>query len=414
MSHLCEVDPQVFDFAQRESDRQRDSIRLIASENYVSHAVLEATGSVFTNKYSEGNVGRRHYEGQQLVDPLEKLTIDRATSLFGVKYANVQAYSGSPANMAVCFGLLDPGDSLLGMALSHGGHLTHGFDLNFSAQYYDAHAYHIDTTTGLIDYDDVVRQAEKVKPKLIICGSSAYPRTIDFARFSAIAKDVGAYLLADISHISGLVVGGMHPSPTGLADVIMTTTHKSLRGPRGALILTDDGEIIKTINRAIMPGLQGGPHNHTTAAIAVALLEASAPEFKTYAAQIVANAKALAEALLAHGFEMVSGGTDIHLVLIDTTNKGISGKKAAVALDKAGIETNANAIPDDPRRPMDPSGLRLGTPATTSRGMKKPQMIQIANWINRIVNDPTNESLITDIRTKVADLCVKFPAPGIE
>ena len=412
MRDLRTVDLEVWSLAQQEESRQAKKIRLIASENYVSHAVREASASVFTNKYSEGYPGRRYYEGQQNVDPLEELARQRARDVFGVKYVNVQPYSGSPANLAVYFALLDPGDTFMGQHLTHGGHLTHGWKANFSATYYNSVPYHLNGD-GLIDYDEIDKLAKEHRPKLLISGASAYSRVIDWERLANIAHSVDAYLLADIAHIAGLIAGGVHPSPVGYADVITTTTHKSLRGPRGAMVMTDDEYIAKKVDRAIIPGLQGGPHNNTTAAIAVALAEANTPEFKAYARQVVTNASTLAGALTERDYQIVSGGTDNHLMLIDVTNKGISGKQAAQALDLAGLETNYNTIPDDPRKPFDPSGLRLGTPATTSRGMTETEMVQIAEWIDRVVRDHENDAVLSEVREEVVALCDRFPAPGL-
>lgn len=413
MGDLRAADLEVWTLVKLEERREADKIRLIPSENYVSHAVKEAAGSVFTNKYSEGYPGRRYYEGQQVVDALERLAQKRAHDLFGVRYANVQPYSGSPANLAVCFALLEPGDTLMGLDLTHGGHLTHGFQRNFSAIYYRSIPYRLDKATGRIDFGALEETAAREKPKLIICGATAYPRTIEFDRFASIARNVGAYLLADIAHIAGLVAGGVHPSPVGVADVITTTTHKSLRGPRGAMIMTNDEEIYKKVNRAIIPGLQGGPHNNTTAAIAVALKEASTREFGRYARQIISNAKALADELLNLGYALITGGTDNHLILLDLTSTGLSGKAAAQALDLGGIETNYNTIPDDPRKPTDPSGLRIGTPAVTSRGMKEPEMQQIARWMDRIIKHHDDESVLDATRNEIAEYCRSFPAPGL-
>jgi len=413
MRDLRSADLEVWTLVKQEERRQADKIRLIASENYVSHAVKEATGSVFTNKYSEGYPGRRYYEGQQVVDALEELARKRARDLFGARYVNVQPYSGSPANLAVCFALLQPGDTLMGLDLTHGGHLTHGFQRNFSAIYYRSVPYRLSKETGRIDFDALEETARRERPKLIICGATAYPRLIEFERFAAIAEEVGAYLLADIAHIAGLVAGGAHPSPVGIADVITTTTHKSLRGPRGAMIMTNDEDIYKRVNRAIIPGLQGGPHNNTTAAIAVALREAGAPEFRQYAQQIVANARALAQELVDLGYALVSGGTDNHLILLDLTSTGISGKTAAQALDLGGIETNCNTIPDDPRKPTDPSGIRVGTPAVTSRGMKEPEMRRVARWMDRIMKNHDDDSVLDRTRDEIAEFCRSFPAPGL-
>ncbi len=412
MEHLRRRDLEVWTIIKQEEERQASKIRLIASENYTSHAVMEATGSVLTNKYSEGYPGRRYYQGQEHVDQIELLAQERAKKLFGVKYANVQPYSGSPANLAVCFALLQPGDTIMGLHLPHGGHLTHGWKVNYSGVFYRSAPYYLNDA-GLFDYDAIEELAREHRPKLIISGTSAYSRVIDWQRMTDIAHSVGAYSQADIAHIAGLIAGGAHPSPAGIVDVITTTTHKSLRGPRGAMIMTDNEEIAKKVDRAIIPGLQGGPHNHTTAAIAVALKEASTPEFRDYVRQIVANAKTLAEALIDKGYRLISGGTDNHLMLIDMTNKGVSGKQAAQALDLAGIVTNSNSIPNDPRKPFDPSGLRLGTPAVTSRGMREAEMRTIAEWVDRVVTDHENDEVINAVRGEVAELCEKYPAPGM-
>lgn len=413
MSNLRGVDPEVWALIQQEELRQTSKIRLIPSENYVSKAVLEATGSVFTNKYSEGYAGNRYYEGQQNVDVLETLAQNRAKELFGARYVNVQPYSGSPANQAVCHALLEPGDTIMGLDLRHGGHLTHGWKVNFSARYYRSVPYRVNPATGLLDYDALEALANEHRPKLIICGATAYSRIIDFPRIAEIARSTGAYSLADIAHISGLIVAGEHPSPVGVTDVVSTTTHKSLRGPRGAMIMTNSEELAKKIDRAVFPGLQGGPHNNTTAAIAVALKEAATPEFREYGRQIVRNAKTLADALAKKGYNLISGGTDNHLILIDLTSKGISGKVAARALDLGGIETNYNTIPDDPRKANDPSGLRIGTPAVTTRGMKEAEMRQIAEWMDLIIRNHDDETLLDSTRSEIASFCEVFPAPGI-
>ena len=412
MTYLERTDPEIAALIQREETRQYESIRLIPSENYVSHAVLEATGSILTNKYSEGYPGKRYYEGQDFIDPIERLARDRAKRLFGADHANVQPYSGSPANLAVYYALLEPGDKVMGMSLPHGGHLTHGWRVNFSARYYQAVQYVVDPVSHRIDYDQVRELARKEQPKLIFSGATAYPREFDFKAFGEIAKEVGARFVADIAHIAGLVVAGVHQSPIPYADVVTTTTHKTLRGPRGAMIMCK-ADYADAIDRAVFPALQGGPHNHTTAAIAVALLEASTPEFKEYGRQIVRNAKVLAEALLGRGFTLVSGGTDNHLILIDMTSKGVTGKQASRALARAGIETNANTIPYDPRRPFDPSGVRIGTPAVTSRGMKEADMERIAAWIDQVVSHVTDEALQAKIREEVREFCRAFPCPGI-
>jgi glycine hydroxymethyltransferase len=412
MPALRATDPAIHALIKQEDQRQFESIRLIASENYVSAAVMEATGSSLANKYSEGYPRKRYYEGQEFVDQIETLAIDRAKSLFGAQHANVQPYSGSPANQAVYLALLQPGDTVMGLGLPFGGHLTHGWRVNFSGIHYRSVQYEVDRESHLVDLNRVEELARKERPKMILCGGTAYPRTWDFEGFAAIAKSVDAVLVADIAHIAGLVVGGVHPHPFPHAQVVTTTTHKTLRGPRGGMILSD-GEYEKLLDRAVFPGLQGGPHNHTTAAIAVALKEAASEEFRQYARQIVANAKALAEALQALGIGLISGGTDNHLLLIDVTPRGINGKPAARALNLAGIECNYNTIPFDPRKPMDPSGLRLGTPSVTSRGMTEGDMAVIAQWINRALNSAEDVDALAAVRAEVTEFCVGFPAPGI-
>ncbi len=410
--HLAQVDPDVAALIAAEERREFEKIRLIPSENYVSRAVLEATGSVFTNKYSEGYAGKRYYEGQQCVDPLEQLAIARAKALFGAEHANVQPYSGSPANLAVFFALLKPGDTVMGMALPHGGHLTHGWNVSITGAYFRSVQYGVNIDTGLIDYGRVRELALKERPKLVIAGATAYPRVIDFPAMRAIADEVGAHLLVDMAHISGLVAGGAHPTPIPHAHVVSTTTHKTLRGPRGAMLLCTQ-EMAKAIDKAVFPGLQGGPHNHTTAGIAVALHEAATDEFKAYAHQIVKNARALAEGLAGYGFKLISGGTDNHLILMDVTPRGMTGKAYAKALDRAGLECNYNTVPGDPRKPFDPSGLRLGTPACTSRGMKEPEMAKIAAWFSRVAENVTNEAELDTIAGEVREFCSGFPCPGI-
>jgi glycine hydroxymethyltransferase len=409
---LHAVDPEIADLIAAEERRQRDKVRLIASENYVSGAVLAATGSVLTNKYSEGYPGKRYYEGQKYIDQVEQLCIDRAKSLFGVDHANPQPYSGSPANLAVYFAFLKPGDTVMGMGLPAGGHLTHGWNVSITGAYFKSVQYGVRRDTHRVDMDEVRELARKERPKLMWCGGTAIPRTIDFPAFAEIAKEVGAVLAADIAHIAGLVAGGAHPSPVAVADVVATTTHKTLRGPRGGMLMCK-ADHAKAIDRAVFPGLQGGPHNHTTAGIAVALKEAAQASFKTYAHQIVANAKALAAAMVEHGFTLVTGGTDNHLILTDLTNKNVPGKVAAKALDAAGIELNYNSVPFDPRKPFDPSGMRIGTPAVTSRGMKEPEMRQIAAWMSQVVSAPTDTALQAKVAGEVRELCAKFPAPGI-
>jgi glycine hydroxymethyltransferase len=412
MPALLATDPEIHGLIKEEDRRQFESIRLIASENYASAAVMQATGSTLANKYSEGYPRKRYYEGQEYVDQIEAIAIERAKALFGAAHANVQPYSGSPANQAVYLALLDPGDTVMGLGLPFGGHLTHGWGVNFSGIYYRSVQYDVDPITHRVDLNKVEELARKERPKMILCGGTAYPRTWDFAGFADIARAVGAVLVADIAHIAGLVVGGVHPHPLPHAQVVTTTTHKTLRGPRGGMILSD-GSFERELDRAVFPGLQGGPHNHTTAAIAVALHEAATAEFKAYAAQVVANAKALASELKARGIGLISGGTDNHLILIDVTPRGINGKPAARALNRAGIECNYNTIPFDPRKPMDPSGLRLGTPSVTTRGMQAPDMAAIAGWIDRVLAAPDDGHKLAAIKSEIAEYCQDFPAPGI-
>jgi glycine hydroxymethyltransferase len=411
-STLRAVDPEIADLIKAEERRQRDKIRLIASENYVSSAVLAATGSVLTNKYSEGYPGKRYYEGQQFIDPVETLAIDRAKALFGAEHANVQPYSGSPANLAVYFAFLEPGDTVMGLGLPAGGHLTHGWNVSITGKYFRPVQYGVRKETGLTDLDEVRDLARKEKPKLLIAGGTAIPRTIDFAAYAEIAREVGAIFLADIAHIAGLVAAGVHPSPVPVADVVSTTTHKTLRGPRGGMLMSKDKHA-KAIDRAVFPGLQGGPHNHTTAALAVALKEAATAEFKKYAAQIVANAKALAAAMVERGFTLVTGGTDNHLILADLTSKNIPGKVAARAFDEAGLVLNYNSVPFDTRKPFDPSGIRLGTSSVTSRGLREPEMVKIAAWMDEVVRSPDDAGLKARIAGEVTELLRAFPAPGI-
>lgn len=409
---IAAVDPVLAELIADEEDRQSTKIRLIASENYVSSAVLAATGSVLTNKYSEGYPGKRYYEGQQCIDKIESLCAERACALFGADHANVQPYSGSPANLAVYLAFCSPGDKIMGMGLPAGGHLTHGWKVSISGKFFDAVQYGVRKDTGLIDMDEVREMARKERPKLLWAGGTAVPRVIDFEAFAAIAREVGAVFVADIAHISGLVAGGAHPSPVPHADVVSTTTHKTLRGPRGGMLLCKE-QHQKAIDRAVFPGLQGGPHNHTTAAIAIALHEAQQPEFQDYAHQIVANSRALAEVLMARGFDLVSGGSDNHLILADLTSKGVPGKVAAQALDRAGIVCNYNSVPFDTRKPFDPSGIRIGTAAVTSRGMKQAEMATLGNWMDRVVSNPDDDALHATIAGEVRDLCAAHPAPGL-
>lgn len=413
ISALTSADPEIAHLVEAEARRQYEKIRMIASENYVSQAVLEATGTVLTNKYSEGYAGKRYYEGQQVIDQVETLAVERAKSVFGVDHANVQPYSGSPANLAVYLAFADPGDTIMGMALPDGGHLTHGWSVSATGKWFNAVRYGVRKETGRVDLDQVRELALEHRPKIIFAGGTAIPRTIDFPAFAEIAREVDAVLVADIAHIAGLVAGGAHPSPVGYAQVITTTTHKTLRGPRGAMIMTD-ADHAKAIDKAVFPGLQGGPHNHTTAAIAVALGEARTPEFREYAHTVVANAKALAEALIERGFDLVSGGTDNHLLLIDLTGKQIAGKPAAQALDRAGIELNYNTVPFDPRKPFDPSGIRLGTAALTTRGLTPEHQPKIAEWIDRTITAAVaeDEAAIGTIASEIGELLAAFPMPG--
>jgi glycine hydroxymethyltransferase len=414
MSALHQTDPELAALVTAEQQLQADTLRLIPSENYVSAAVLEATGTVLQNKYSEGYPGKRYYEGQQNIDRVEALAIDRAKALFGVEHANVQPYSGSPANLAVYLAFLKPGDTVMGMALPMGGHLTHGWGVSATGSWFRGVQYGVRADTGLTDLDQVRELALQERPKLIFCGGTAVPRTIDFAGFAEIAREVGAVLVADIAHIAGLVAGGVHPSPVGHADVVSTTTHKTLRGPRGAMLMCTE-EHARAVDRAVFPGLQGGPHNQTTAAIAVALKEASGEEFRTYARQVVGNARALGEQLAARGFDLVSGGTDNHLLLIDLTSKDIPGKVAAKALDRAGIVVNYNTVPYDTRKPFDPSGIRIGTPSLTSRGIPEREMSTVAEWIDRTVLAARSgdEATVGTVRAEVKELMDAYPAPGL-
>ncbi len=411
--HVASTDPQIAALIEDEARRQFEKLRMIASENYVSLAVLEASGSVLTNKYSEGYAGKRYYEGQQFVDPIETIAIQRAKELFGVEHANVQPYSGSPANLAVYLAFLKPGETVMGMALPMGGHLTHGWSVSVTGKWFRPVQYGVRADTGLIDFDEVRDLARAERPKLIFCGGTAIPRTIEFGAFAEIAREVGAVLVADIAHIAGLIAGGAYPSPVGHADVITTTTHKTLRGPRGAMIMSTAEHATK-VDKAVFPGLQGGPHDHTTAAIAVALKEASAPEFSAYARQIVANARALAAALVERGYSLVSGGTDNHLILIDLTPQEIGGKPAARALDRAGIEVNYNTVPFDTRRPFDPSGLRIGTSSITTRGLTEQHMPQVAAWMDEAIKAAAkqDDAVIDRIAGQVKDLLAGFPMPG--
>ena len=409
MDNLKQSDPEIAKELDLELNRQRTKLELIASENIVSKAVMEAQGSVLTNKYAEGYPGKRYYGGCEYVDVVEQLAIDRAKKLFGAEYANVQPHSGAQANMAVFFALLTPGDTVMGMNLTDGGHLTHGSPVNMSGKYFKIVPYGVDKETERIDYDALEKQAEECKPKMIVAGASAYARIIDFPRLAEIAHKVGAYLMVDIAHIAGLVAAGLHPSPVPYADVVTTTTHKTLRGPRGGMILCKDAEFGKQFNKAVFPGIQGGPLMHVIAAKAVALGEALRPEFKEYAAQTIKNAKALAETLQQDGFRIVSGGTDNHLMLVDLTSKDITGKEAQNVLDEVNITANRNTIPFEPRSPFVTSGIRLGSPALTTRGFKEDDMREVGNIIALVLNDPTNEEKKEEARRRVAALCKKYP-----
>ncbi|GAB6933639.1 serine hydroxymethyltransferase [Calditerricola satsumensis] len=408
MEHLRKQDPQVAEAIERELKRQQHNIELIASENFVSRAVLEAMGTVLTNKYAEGYPGRRYYGGCEWVDVVEELARERAKQLFGAEHANVQPHSGAQANMAVYHALLEPGDTVLGMNLSHGGHLTHGSPVNFSGALYNFVAYGVDPETHRIDYDEVRKLAHAHKPKLIVAGASAYPRIIDFAKMREIADEVGAYLMVDMAHIAGLVAAGLHPSPVPHAHVVTTTTHKTLRGPRGGLILCQ-ADLAKAIDKAVFPGIQGGPLMHIIAAKAVALGEALTPAFRDYAARIVANAKKLAEALLERGFVLISGGTDNHLILVDVRNLGLTGKRAEALLDEVGITVNKNTIPYDPESPFVTSGIRIGTPAVTTRGFDEAAMVEIADIMAAVLQNPDNAAVKAEARARVKALCERFP-----
>ncbi len=410
ISALEQYDPEIYELIRQEEARQSGSIRLIPSENYVSRAVLLATGSCLTNKYAEGYPGKRYYEGQQVTDLIETLAQNRAKKLFQADHANVQPYSGSVANLGAYMALADEGDTIMGLSLPHGGHLTHGWKVSVTGKIFTSIQYKVKPETGRFDYNQIEELAKKHKPKIIISGATAYPREIDFQAFGQIAKNVGAYHISDIAHISGLVVGGVHPSPVPHADIVSTTTHKTLRGPRGGMLLCKE-EHAKQVDKSVFPGLQGGPHMHTITSIAVALAEADTPEFVAYAQQIVKNAKALAEKLLEFGFDLVSGGTDNHLILIDLRNKNIPGKKLSKALDRARIVSNCNTVPDDPAPPFNPSGLRIGTPAMTTRGMKEPEAQKVAEFINTVVENIDNEAVIDKVAKEVLLLCSQFPVP---
>ena len=409
MKYIKDYDVEVYNAILEEEKRQEEGIELIASENFVSKAVMEAAGSVFTNKYAEGYPERRYYGGCVNADTVEQLAIDRLKKIFGAKFANVQPHSGSQANMGVYVSLLEAGDKILGMGLSSGGHLTHGYKVNFSGKNYIGIEYGLNPETELLDYDEVRRLAVQEKPKIIVAGASAYSRVIDFKKFREIADEVGAYLMVDMAHIAGLVAAGEHPNPMEYADIVTSTTHKTMRGPRGGIILTNNEEIAKKIDKAIFPGIQGGPLMHIIAAKAVAFKEALSPEFKEYQKQVVKNAKAMADALVKGGLRIVSGGTDNHLMLVDLRAKGVTGKQAEESLEKAGITCNKNAIPNDPEKPFITSGVRLGTPAITARGMKEDEAVKIAEMIIKVLENVNDDEKIAEVKNEVLKLTEKFP-----
>ena len=405
---LEDLDPEIYEAVVNEERRQADGLELIASENFTSEAILEAVGSVFTNKYAEGYPGRRYYGGCEFVDTVEQLAIDRAKALFGAEHVNVQPHSGSQANMAAYLTALAPGDTVLGLDLSHGGHLTHGHRLNFSGKYYNFVPYRVRRDTEVIDYDELERLAREHRPRLIVTGGSAYPRIIDFERVGAIARNTGSLLMADIAHIAGLVATGAHPSPSPHCDFVTSTTHKTLRGPRSGIVMCRE-QYAKDLNRSVFPEMQGGPLVHVIAAKAVCFKEAGTAEFKTYIDRVVGNAKVLARQIAERGFRIVSGGTDTHLMLVDVVSKGLDGSQAEKALERSGITVNKNTIPFDTNPPMKPSGIRIGTPALTTRGMGETEMVAIGNWIADVLENAENESTIAKIRAEIRDLCRKFP-----
>ncbi|RUL89688.1 serine hydroxymethyltransferase [Tautonia sociabilis] len=408
---LPDRDPDVFEAITAEERRQRDELELIASENYTSRAVMEAVGSVLTNKYAEGLPGRRYYGGCEHVDTVERLAIDRAKTLFGADHANVQPHSGASANMAVYFASLEIGDTVLAMDLAHGGHLTHGMPLNYSGRWYNTIGYGLDRQTERIDYDAIARLAREHKPKLILAGASAYSRIIEFDRIAEVAREVGAVFFVDMAHIAGLVAAGLHPNPVPEADFVTTTTHKTLRGPRGGIVLCKS-DWAKKLDSAVFPGLQGGPLEHVIAGKAVCFGEALSDDFKAYCSQVIANARTLGEELTRAGFRLISGGTDNHLILVDVTTKGLTGKIAEAALGRAGITVNKNLIPFDPRKPLDPSGIRLGTPALTTRGMKEDAIRQVASWIVTILDAPDDTPLAARVRGQIAEFSRDYPVPA--
>ena len=424
MSYIKKTDPELFNILEKELDREESTIELIASENFTSQAVMEMTGGVMTNKYAEGYPGKRYYGGCEIVDQAENIARDRLKKLFKAEYANVQPHSGSQANMAVFMTFLNPGDTVLGLDLAHGGHLTHGSHVNFSGQLYNFISYHVDKKTGRVDFNEVLQLAKKNKPKLIICGGSAYPRFVEFEKFREIADKVGAFLMADVAHPSGLIAGGVHPSPITYCDIVTSTTHKTLRGPRGGIIMMGKDfenpwkkvapksgrvkQVSELIDTTVMPGIQGGPLMHVIAAKAIAFGEALKPDFRNYTQKIVENAKIMADEFIKREYSLVSGGTDTHVMLIDLSNKNINGKQAEIALGKAGIALNKNMVPFDTRSPFVTSGIRIGTPAITTRGMGKEEMIQIVDWINEIIENPENDMIADGIKKEVGSLCSEF------
>jgi glycine hydroxymethyltransferase len=413
LDELKKSDPEIYQTLINEANRQHDGLELIASENFVSIPVLQAMGSVMTNKYAEGYPGKRYYGGCTFVDQAENIARDRAKELFGAEHVNVQPHSGSQANMAVYFTVLKPGDTIMGLNLSHGGHLTHGHPINFSGKLYNVVAYSVSKETETIDYDELMKQAQEVKPKLIMAGASAYPRTLDFNAFRRVCDEVGAYMVVDIAHIAGLVAAGLHPSPVPMADFVTTTTHKTLRGPRGGMVMCKE-KCAKDLDREVMPGIQGGPLMHVIAAKAVAFKEALKPEFKEYQKRIIENAKAMAQEFVIAGFHVVSGGTDTHLMLLSFVGKGITGKDVEKALERSGITVNKNTVPFDPEKPFVTSGIRIGTPAVTTRGMGVPEMKLIAGMITRVIKDIKNEETIALVRKEVTELANNFPLyPGL-
>lgn len=405
-------DPVIASLLDQENVRQTNTLRLIASENYSSAAVQQAVGSALSNKYSEGYAGKRYYEGQVNIDQIETLAVDRVKAIFGAEHVNVQPYSGSPANLAVYFALVELHDTVMGLGLPHGGHLTHGWNVNFSGRFYNSVQYSVDKQTELLDYAEIRALAREHKPKMIFAGITAYPRFIDWNIFREIADEVGAYFVADVAHVSGLIAAGEYPSPVPVADVVTSTTHKTFRGPRGGMIMCKAEHAAK-IDRAVFPGLQGGPHNNTTAGIAIAAQEATTQEFRDYARRIVENAKALGEGLASRGYRLVTGGTDTHMLVVDVTAKGVSGKQAAKALDRAGIVCNFNSIPYDPRKPFDPSGIRVGTAAMSSRGIGPAEMDKLAGWMDKVVANIDNDAVLEGVRKEVEAFASSYPAPGI-